>query len=399
VLPRRANYKAALPPRTIDLINELFAGSNTENNVTAQAFAPLVHDDTGRRVLGRWLTGADDAEVEAATFFWFPLRDAIANASYNGQAEPGGRWPGYGTLFEALGFPADRVSVLPPRAPQGPELAPWRDTLEVEVVAELASSEFDAAFVVVTGGRRELYLVEAKWLVHLGAPGKVGAAGFALNQVQRAIALAAWLRRVDPTTPATYTLCAVEDESGGATGTTVAAFARREVRVGARPTAPHAALLTHLEGLLDAGEVRTAARTWAGLVEAARPHAHLASVVSFLEEHGRDRRFRRKPARLVPGPAVPRSAAGTVRLVELVPSVIAEAVNAQRASFRTRTIARHVAVVQAHEALANRRGFDGAVGSYLALHQTELGIARANVGRDADGVCWVRRTHADGAQP
>jgi hypothetical protein len=59
------------------------------------------------------LAGDEEAVVRAGTLFWFPLRDAIANYLYEGTSSPGGRWPGYAQLFDALELPLARINVLP----------------------------------------------------------------------------------------------------------------------------------------------------------------------------------------------------------------------------------------------------------------------------------------------
>ena len=161
----------------------LMGESNSENNVTAQVFVPLVHSPEGKRLLGQWLTTlTTGVAVQGATFFWFPLREAIANYFYNSYGRK--EWDGYKTLFDALGLPPSAISSLLRGHPKSPAWGPERKkNFYAEVVAELASTEFDAVFDIETSGRRYLFLMEAKWLSPFGA-GRRG-----LNQVQHSVAL------------------------------------------------------------------------------------------------------------------------------------------------------------------------------------------------------------------
>lgn len=264
-------------------------GSNSENNVTAQVFASMVYTSEGRRVLGEWLSGVDGARVRSATLFWFPLRDTIANYYYNmdRHVDPD-RWPGYESLFTALGFEQKDIASLPPGHPKN---SAWRPTREVnfyaEVVAELASTEFDAAFHVDAGGYQHLFLTESKWLSGLG----IGARG--LNQVQRGVALALWMKQLFPQTEVTYLVCSKSGQE-----TTDSHLKKNGWQGGANSFTPLMEQFAHhLTDAVEASRVKLPrSKSWKSLGIAISNHTSLKEVSSFVQHHGRGRKYRGHPA-------------------------------------------------------------------------------------------------------
>jgi hypothetical protein len=323
---------------------------------------------------------------ERGRSFWFPLRDAIANYLYEGTSGPGGRWPGYAQLFDALELPLARINVLPPGHPKNFS-KDARAIAEVEIVAELAGAELDAAFVVETKGERRLYLLEGKWLSGLGGRRRVGAAGFALNQVQRGVALGAWLRQLDDTVRVVYTICATEGDTESASDAQPDPTMVVEIAKGSSSVQCHQNLLVHLNDLLNTGDVLTARRTWRGLASALRDGG-FDRTAEFLERHGQGRLYRGRPAALIPQEGQSNSV--RVRLMDLDPTVIAEAVAAQGARFDTRQVSRPQRALEAHGALVHSPGYDGAMGRYLDRHQVELGFKRAGMDRSNGAAVWVK---------
>jgi len=264
--------------------------SNSENNVTAQVFAPLLYSLEGKRLLGEWLTGTKEATVQEGTFFWFPLRDEVANYYYNLE----GSWD-YGLLFEALGMRQDAIPGLPAGHPKSPS-PEWRrarkESFYAEVIAELASTEFDAAFDVNASGRRWLFLVEAKWLSPLGA----GLRG--LNQVQRSVALALWLKRSFPDREVTYMVCSVKGRE--ADGSLQDQLTDRQWEGMPEDfSLPMHEFAQHLAREVEVCSVNLFSRSWRSLGETIGKEPLLSSVGTFLSDHGQGRKYRGRSAALI----------------------------------------------------------------------------------------------------
>ena len=264
-------------------VTDLMEGSNSENNVTSQVFAPLVHTRDGSSALGEWLTEEDGARVRSATLFWYPLRDTIENWYYNYNGDRRGiipLWPGYQGLFTALGFPQDAILSLPPGHLKNCDWRPARERdFYAEVVAELASTEFDAAFNVDVDGREHLFPTEVKWLSPLGS----GVRG--LSQVQRAVALALWLKQLYPQTEVAYTVCSRNSKH---TEGTFEHFLGDPgwPEMPDSFTEPMEQLVSHLQAAVEAGHVKLLSRSWESLGSAISNHISLTEVVALCNVTG-----------------------------------------------------------------------------------------------------------------
>jgi hypothetical protein len=275
----------------VDIIG-LMSQSNSENNVTAQVFVPLAKSDEGARLMGEWLTGIPESRVLGATFFWFPLRDAIANYYHNRDGPQDlARWPGYKCLFRALGFPEETVDDLPSGHPKNRAWRPRRQcNFHSEVIAELASTELDAAFHVEVGGRQHLFLTEVKWLSPLGA----GLHG--LNQVQRSVALALWLKQCLSDSEVTYLVCSKQERE---TYDRLQSDLNQPSWEGMPESFELPEFAVHLKRAIEDGRVKLLAKSWECLAIATEGYPSLSAVNSFLRGHGQERRYRGHSAALI----------------------------------------------------------------------------------------------------